>query len=226
MSLTTDQKLVRYKIIGLLIALVAPVVYSLWFGPRFIKPATTPLGYTLISFAVYWALALGLMAFTRLAEGSSLASLGIKVLSWRMLATALGLGLLLSITVPLLTLLAVQVLPSAESGSIISTANRYPPWAILLSVLTAGVTEELFFRAYAFERLLQLTNNTWISAFISLAGFVLIHWPGWNLAHIVGVVLPLGLILTVLYVWRRNLIFVIIIHILVDLPLFFFALAQ
>ncbi len=35
-----------------------------------------------------------------------------------------------------------------------------------------------------------------------------------------GVVLPLGMVLTGLYLWRRNLGFVILIHFITDLPLF------
>lgn len=103
-------------------------------------------------------------------------------------------------------------------------ASDYPAWVILLSILTAGITEEVLFRGYALERLAELTDNLWVSAAISLATFVLTHLSGWNLAHILGVVLPLGVVLTVLYLWKRNLVFVIIIHVLVDLPLFFIAL--
>ena len=34
-----------------------------------------------------------------------------------------------------------------------------------------------------------------------------------------GVVLPLGVVMTSLYLWRRNLVFMIITHFLLDLPI-------
>ena len=40
----------------------------------------------------------------------------------------------------------------------------------------------------------------------------------------VGAVLPLGAILTGLYMWRRNLLFVVIVHLLIGLPLILIAL--
>jgi uncharacterized protein len=58
---------------------------------------------------------------------------------------------------------------------------------------------------------------------ITLAVFVLLHLGGWNLSHVFGVVLPLGAILTGLYLWRRNLPFVMLTHFLIDFPLFLLA---
>lgn len=209
---------------GLTLALVAPLLYALVIGPVLLQPRMTPTGYALTGFAVHWALALGLLALTRWGEGRSLVSLGIERLTWRMAALAVGLGVLLSLTVPLLTVLISQIIPAPESGGIVDTASGYTPGILLLSVLTAGITEEILFRGYAIERLIELTRRPWISALISLGVFVLTHLAGWNLAHVVGVVLPLGTILTALYMWRRNLVFVIIAHIMVDLPLVFIAL--
>src|SRR3712207_9085630 len=95
---------------------------------------------------------------------------------------------------------------------------------ILFTVLTASVIEEVLFRAYPLERLARLTGRPWPGPLISLAAFVAFHLQGWNLGHVVGVVLPLGAIMTGLYVWRRNLLFVVITHALIDLPLFLIAL--
>jgi membrane protease YdiL (CAAX protease family) len=59
---------------------------------------------------------------------------------------------------------------------------------------------------------------------ITFTVFVLLHLGGWNLAHVFGVVLPLGAILTGLYLWRHNLPFVMLIHLVIDLPLFLIAI--
>jgi membrane protease YdiL (CAAX protease family) len=102
--------------------------------------------------------------------------------------------------------------------------SNYSWWILLLSVITAGITEEILFRGYPLERLLEVTGTKWISGLISLVFFVAVHATGWNIAHIIGVVLPLGIILTGLYFWQRNLLFMMIVHMVIDLPLVIMAL--
>jgi uncharacterized protein len=41
---------------------------------------------------------------------------------------------------------------------------------------------------------------------------------------VVGVVLPLGAVMTGLYLWRRNVVFMIITHFMLDLPIVLIAL--
>ena len=99
-----------------------------------------------------------------------------------------------------------------------------PAWLVLAVVLTASVTEELLFRAYPIERLTRLTGARWPGALLSLAAFVAFHLHGWHLGHVLGVVLPLGAVMTGLYLWQRNVAFVIITHFLLDLPIVLVAL--
>lgn len=54
--------------------------------------------------------------------------------------------------------------------------------------------------------------------------FVVAHLGSWSLAHIVGVVVPLGALMTWLYLWRRNLTVNIIAHAIIDAPLVVLAL--
>ena len=86
------------------------------------------------------------------------------------------------------------------------------------------IFEEVVYRAYLIERSVQLTGSMWPGAIMGLVLFVGMHLGGWNLAHVVGAVLPLGAILTGLYMWRRNLLFVVIVHLLIGLPLILIAL--
>jgi len=137
---------------------------------------------------------------------------------------AIGLGILLSLLVPVFTLLVNAVFPPSDTGTITQVTSNFSWWILLLSVLTAGITEEILFRGYPLERLHEITGNKWISGVISLIFFVAIHATGWNIAHIIGVVIPLGIILTGLYFWQRNLLFVMIVHVFIDLPLVFIAL--
>jgi len=211
-------------LLGLSLSLVVPTIYALLLSPVFVKPKLDEPAFSLINFAVFWIFALSVLLFTLKIENSPLSTIGWQRLSWKWILAAIGIGVLLSILVPVLTLFVSAIIPSTDTGTVTTVTANYPWWILLLSVITAGITEEILFRGYALERLLDSTNNKWLSAFISLVFFVAIHATGWNIAHIVGVVIPLGAALTALYLWRRNLLFVMIIHVLIDLPLVILAL--
>jgi membrane protease YdiL (CAAX protease family) len=212
------------KILGLSLSLVVPSIYVLLISPIFLKPNVNEPVSTLIDFAVLWGLAFGMLFFTRSIEKLPLTTIGWKPLSWKWVVAAIGLGILLSLLVPVLTLLVSAVFPPSDTGTITQVTSNFSWGILLLSVLTAGITEEILFRGYSLERLHEITGNKWTSGLISLIFFVAIHAPGWNVAHIVGVVVPLGIILTGLYFWQRNLLFVMIVHVVIDLPLVFIAL--
>lgn len=114
---------------------------------------------------------------------------------------------------------AAAVLPVQASGSIEAVTASLPAVMILVAVGTAAVTEEVLFRSYAIERLTEVTGSRWLAGSVSVAFFTGLHAGSWNVAHLIGVVVPLGVALTLLYLWRRNLIVVIIAHFFVDLPL-------
>lgn len=206
-------------LIGLGLSLLMPVVHILVINPLFLKPGINEPLLILLNFGVLWGLALGVLLFTHKVEKRPLSSIGWQPLSLKWTFIAIGIGVLLSLLVPVLTLLVTPLFPPTDTGTVTDVSSRFPWWILLLSVLTAGVTEEILFRGYPLERLLSGTNKTWLSAGISLIFFVAVHAAGWNLAHIVGVVLPLGAALTGLYLWRRNLLFVMIVHLVIDLPL-------
>ena len=212
------------KFLGLCLSLAVPVIFTLFINPVFIKPNINEPVSTLVGFGVFWGLAFVMLFFTQTVENQPLVTIGWKLLSWKLVLTAVGLGVLLSLLVPTLTLLVSKVFPPSNSGTVTLVASNYSWWILLLSVLTAGITEEILFRGYPLERLQEITGNKWISGLISLVFFVAVHATGWNLAHIIGVVLPLGIILTGLYFWQRNLLFVMIVHVVIDLPLVFIAL--
>ena len=226
MTGSPDPRRSQLTFIGLFISLIVPLLYSLLVGPLLLEPHLNSTVYALIGFGVLWINAVGLVLLVRYGEGRSLASIGLRGLAWRWVLAAIGLGIVLSLTVPLLTVLVSRVIPASPSGTIDSTTAQYPAWIILAGVITAGVTEEVLFRAYPLERLGALTGKPWLGATVSLVLFVLSHLQGWNLSHVLGVVVPLGAVLTWLYLWQRNLLFVMLVHTLIDLPLVFFALGN
>jgi membrane protease YdiL (CAAX protease family) len=214
----------KKTMVGLSLSLGIPTVFALFINPVFIQPNINEPFSTLVGLAIYWGLGFVILGFIRKIETLPLSTIGWKPLSWKSSLIAIGLGVLLSLLVPVLTLLVSTVFPQSNSGTVTQVLSNYSWWILLLSVITAGITEEILFRGYPLERLLEVTGNKWISGLISLVFFVAVHATGWNIAHIIGVVLPLAIILTGLYFWQRNLLFMMIVHMVIDLPLVIMAL--
>jgi len=49
--------------------------------------------------------------------------------------------------------------------------------------------------------------------------FTLLHLLAWDWIHVVTLVLPAAVGLTGLYMWRRSLMFVVIVHSIINAPL-------
>jgi len=209
---------------GVVCALAVPLVYHLLIDPYLVVDIAEPAERAVVGYAVWWLLAGALLAVTLFAERRPVSSVGMKRPSLRLLGLAAVTGVALSLLVPLVAV----VLDAAGGGpsDVTDVAADTVLWVLAAGVVTAAVTEEVVFRGYALERLMEWTGRRWLSAAMSLAVFVAIHVPGWSPAHVVGVVLPLGAALTGLYLWKRNLPFVITVHLVVNAPLLVLALAQ
>ncbi|GAB3027150.1 hypothetical protein GCM10025298_14360 [Natronobiforma cellulositropha] len=84
---------------------------------------------------------------------------------------------------------------------------------IVALILTTATTEEILFRGYVIERLEELTGRLWLAVGFSFVVFLIPHvtffGPLWLVTNGANVVL-----LYVLYVWRRNLVACMIMHLL------------
>lgn len=219
---SAGRQLTAPRLLGLTLALACPLLYSLVVAPL-LKPLVDPVAHGLIGLLVMWLLTGSVVLIVLAWERKPLPWLGVRPLSWRMALLAVGLGVVCSLAVPALAQLARLVFPAGPGQTVEAIATQLPAWLIMGAVLTAACTEEVLYRAYAIQQLRELTGSTGIGAAVSLFLFVAQHLATWNLSHVLGVVLPLGLALTSLYLWRRNLAFVILIHFITDLPLFLIA---
>jgi uncharacterized protein len=70
---------------------------------------------------------------------------------------------------------------------------------------TGGVVEEVLYRGYAVERLGTITGRPWVGGVISVFAFGLAHVPGWGVPFALAADLPFGLLMTMFYLWRRDL---------------------
>lgn len=224
--MSNSAKISSATTIGLALSLLGYLIISVTLQIPSIKNTLLPNPTAVLGFLFAWVLTGALILIVILGERRSLESIGIKIITIKDVLFAVALGILLSLSVPVLTLIASHIIPSSPLGNISSVTESVSVVIIFLGVLTAGITEEILFRAYPIERIIELTGNKWLALAISVIAFVLPHMAGWNLTHIIGVVLPLSLILSGIYIWKRNIIFNMIIHILVNLPLVFLALSS
>ncbi len=162
-----------------------------------------------------------LLWITRSRERLSFGSIGIgtqplgRSLAW-------GAALALVSFVAVVACLAIYSALGIHYGEGSAISRSLP--VTLLTVARAGVSEEIFYRGYAIERLESLSGSKWIAAAASLAAFAGFHYRQ-GIAGI-GLALMLGAVITGFYLWKRNLVAVMFAHFLVDfvpnvlLPLF------
>lgn len=165
-----------------------------------------------------WAVVLLLFAFIVLVERRGLASIG--------LSRPGGMDILWALVFWVISVVASSLMhtwfpPPPSPGMEVILAFSIP--VLILIVATTAVTEEIFYRGYAIERLRELTGSLFLGAAISFTLFLIPHLtffgPHWLLYQGVSVVL-----LYVLYLWRRNLWACMLMHLLGNLMILFPAL--
>jgi membrane protease YdiL (CAAX protease family) len=158
----------------------------------------------------YFASAAALIWLIRRGERLPLRSIGIGTAPvWKSLAW--GVVIAVASVIPAF---AIAHLTGYGQGSASKAFAKLPLWVISIVVLRAGVVEELFFRGYAIERLQGLGFGRLVSCMIPLVIFSLAHWTG-GVANIL-IALAAGGVLTLFYVWRRDLVANMFGHFLVD----------
>ena len=203
----------RITLVGLLLALG---VFSLPFGRWFNSLADLPhmLAYELF----IWACAGAVLLFVVWVERRPLSSIGFRTPSPADGLIAIAAGVLILACLALLSYIVFPALGWNESRQMGKIAAM-PYWLNVLIVVRAAVSEEILFRGYAIERLQGLTGSRIIAAALPCAIFTLDHVGFWGWPHvfIAGVA---GIVLTLLYLWRRNLWVNILAHFLVDAAAF------
>ena len=125
---------------------------------------------------------------------------------------ARGIGLLVLLFAVIIAILA------AYSGLAIKYGEgaRIAPslWVTLLTVFRAGVAEEVFYRGFALERLETLSGSKWMAAVLVILVFAAFHYRQGLAGMFIALVT--GAILTIFYLWKRDLLAAIIAHFLVD----------
>ena len=119
------------------------------------------------------------------------------------LLVGIGAGLVLALMGRLLTgPLSLAVAPVlGDFGRVPIIFDSWPAWLFAIT-LFAGVTHETLYRGYALRVLGERNGVAW-AVVISSIFFALFHWPQ-GLLTVVSIV-PDGIFLSLLALWRRNL---------------------
>jgi len=202
------------KWIGLLIALGAPLLPC----TRLLAYLGNPPNLTarLIGQLYYLAIVAATLAVVVFGEKRPLSSVGLKTptASTFLWAIVAALVLMKSVAPAAMWLVSRTGLPLFGSG--LEKVLALPLWFRLLAiVITGGIFEETIYRGFAIERLSELTGSSWLGSLIALSAFAWMHYPLWGVGPVLTFYITGGF-LTLLYLWRRDLVLNILCHILVD----------
>lgn len=188
--------------IGLLAGLGAAFALT-----RFGAPPKAALETRLTCEAAWRGVAAAAVLYALFVERRPFASLGLRMPSWRDLATAGGAGLLIVAGTVLVYGALFPVLLLSISMSHTPNTMLMPYWYRLAMVTRTAVAGELLFRVYAIERGDEFRPDTgrWIAAAASFAVFAAANWSGWGPVESIATIYG-GIVLTLLYLWRRSLV--------------------
>ena len=148
-------------------------------------------------------------------ERQPLSAIGLKRLGWTsLLWGALGFAVIF-VTQPLGRMLVHALGAAASQASAINRIAALPIWLVGLTVLRAGVCEEVLFRGYGIERLTALSGSRLLGAILPALVFMLAHAEAFGASYMLNI-LPVTTILVALYLWRRDLWSNILAHLLTD----------
>lgn len=114
---------------------------------------------------------------------------------------------------------ALAVIRPALSGTNAAQLHQVEsaPFGLRLAlVISAGICEEILFRGYALERLQLFTRNIWTAGLVGTVLFTLAHAPRYGFQPDLIGVFVIGAILSIVYIWRRNIAGCIALHWLID----------
>jgi len=194
-------------IIGLVLALALPFCHLGDLGRTYINPlwgGEVP----------WWALFVVVVLYVLLVERRGMASLGYRapgvvdvVLGVvGAIIAVVGIGMIFQIVLP-----AMHLTVNRQMGALLAT-----PFLFRVAVVTrAAFVEETLFRGYGFERIAELTKSPLLAALVTFVLFTMAHLQSWGWGQVIIAAWG-GLVLTLLYLWRRNLWANIICHWLTD----------
>jgi uncharacterized protein len=164
---------------------------------------------------VLWAILGAVLTVVVSVERQSLSSVGLRQPS----ASTIGWGLLLLFGINfVLSPATMWIVNKTGLGGFehgLRQLLAIPVWYRVFLAVSAGVVEETLYRGYAVERLASLTGSYWVGGLVAVVAFGAAHIPVWGPGPAL-VFLVDGAAATLFYVWKRDLLALVVAHALGD----------
>ena len=166
--------------------------------------AYTGLGKLLGGEVLWWIVVVATLLYVSCIERRPFSSIGFRKPGLIDIVLAVAAGVLLVAGIVFIYFTLFPLLHLTMNQAAMSGILQTPFWYRFILVSRAAVAEELLFRGYPIERILEFTGGRFLAAAISWAAFTYAHLASWGAAQLIVAGYG-GVILTVLYLWRRNL---------------------
>lgn len=172
------------------------------------------LGHLILTEIAFWGIVIAALLYVRLVERRPLSSIGLRTPRASDLALGVAAGVSIFTLLAAIYLVIFPALHWSESSQFKNIA-AIPYWLQCLVVVRAAVSEEIAFRGYGIERLQELTGSRSVAGLATWSVFTLDHVSYWGWHHLL-VAGTAGAVLTLFYLWRRNLWASMLAHFIVD----------
>ena len=203
-------------VIGVLFVLIVPEIPL---------PAGGGVAARLAKEAWWVALGAAVLLWVTRVERRPLGSIGLRRPTRRTVVHAALLAIVLMASVMLSYAVIIPAMGLTMNQAATSKIVALPAWLQLALFLRAGIVEEILYRGYPIERLAELTGSRWIAGLLPGAAFIAAHFAYWGAAQLVVVTFA-TVILSLYYLWKRDLVACMIAHAVTDAIGFALANAQ
>lgn len=164
---------------------------------------------------LFWLMTGLLLAYVAFGERRPLRSIGLAKPNLKSLAWGVGGAAVMVLGMAFIYLVIFPALGLPAEEDQVDEVKALPLWFRIGLVTRAAVFEELYYRGFAIERITELSGRRWLAALVSLAVFTYAHLGYWGWAHLIIAGYG-GLVLTALYLRRRDLASNMLAHWLTD----------
>jgi membrane protease YdiL (CAAX protease family) len=167
--------------------------------------------------AIIWGFALAILLWLTSVEHLPLSSIGFRRPTWKSVLFGFLAAIVITVIMTLQFAVVIPLLHLSASAAVAQQQAilKTPFWYRILTLLRAAVVEEIIFRGYLIEKIRQVSGSTGLAVAVSVLAFTCAHLRGWGPVHLIPVA-AFGLVLALLYVWRRDLPSNILAHFLSD----------
>lgn len=163
----------------------------------------------------WWVLVAVMLAYIAFVERKPMSSIGLRKPNLASIIWGVVGGLVLFLGALAIYTLVFPAFGLHLNDKAAAAIFQTPTVYRMALVLRAAVAEEILYRGYPIERIDELTGSRAVAAAISWAVFTCAHLGYWGWAQLLVAGFG-GLILTALYLWRRDLLSNMLAHLIGD----------